>query len=59
MPERATPRITLASLLDPERPSGADIEWDIKWLRDRLADHPPTTYRHYPPSPAALEAGER
>lgn len=36
--------IALRSVLDGD-PVG--VEWNTEYLRERLAEHPPTGYRHY------------
>ncbi|MFP8904795.1 hypothetical protein [Streptomyces atacamensis] len=36
--------LALRNVLD-DRPL-TDVEWDVEYLRERLAEHPPTGYRH-------------
>ncbi|MER6146204.1 hypothetical protein ABT174_40470 [Streptomyces sparsogenes] len=45
-------------LLDP---TGLAAEWMVTCLRERLAEHPPTSYRAWdaPPSPRPSEEGGR
>ncbi|GAA2330709.1 hypothetical protein GCM10010246_12150 [Streptomyces cuspidosporus] len=45
-------------LLDP---TGLAAEWTVTYLRDRLAEHPPTTYRAWdtPPPPRPSKEASR
>ncbi|MFK4188216.1 hypothetical protein ACI2L4_30070 [Streptomyces sparsogenes] len=42
-------------------PTGLAAEWMVTYLRERLAEHPPTSYRPWdaPPSPRPSEEGGR
>ncbi|MBL1096889.1 hypothetical protein [Streptomyces coffeae] len=48
--------ITLRGILNEEAADRLDIEWETAYLRERLAKHPPTSYRAWdpPPLPPAL-----